>query len=918
MSQIESSLGEACRRVVAAANDAANDAAGLFATISRNAALARTVAAKNKEAQVRAAATEAAASLASAQQRAQFIIDALAPGALSGAWSAAPSWLTPTILAAADHVRLGTVNLASRGLPPFRAPLLVPWLNHGNLVIEAGAAEMTTLATLIQGILLRSLLGTGAGQLTLASFDPGLTSTLAAFSALRAAREDVVLPSVSEPSDLRELLDDLTHDVRRITDMYSGETSTLGGFRTATGQPIESYQVVTVLGYPTSFDPDLNQRLTTLMRTGPACGISFLVHHDLDAQVPDRLDPSRVLSAGRRVRIRQRAIDGIDGFDLRFDQPPAYESVRTMLDSLATRIRSAAAPRIDFASLQPEEGAYWTHSSADRIVATIGRTGHRPIDIVLGDEADQKHNVLVTGAVGQGKSNLLMVLIHSWAMRYSPDELVMYLLDFKDGVTLYPLARHGVDTSWLPHAKVLGVESDRPYGLAVLEHLVEEFERRSTIIKPFGDNISRYRQQRPDATMPRIAVVIDEFHVLLDQDDETTSRAITALDRLSRKGRAYGIHLVLASQTLSGITQLMSKKDGIFAQFPIRLALYNSALESRTVLSQNNAEAARLRYRGELVVNRDFGEVESNSRGVVAYADPAELVELRHRLVGLDGAQHVPSTFDGGRPARYPDDVPRVSLGEPMALLGIAIDVDAEPVWAPFRRDPGRHLALLGTGRRPKGTLDVTAPVEALRTAAATLGATSGPGASFWLLDVLPDDDPDRSAIVALATDLVASGQVVRRIKKNEARMALGELKHEVEARHEGLATGDLFVVIFGVDRIPQIAVGDFITGNGEMPLDGIHAAWREGGQVGVHVLGWWGTPRFFRDHTVNYGMDGLVDVIMMFTVGKDAVTDTFGPFATWESPNLRTFVRDVLSNPNPAVLVPVIMPRTALEPVDA
>ena len=43
---------------------------------------------------------------------------------------------------------------------------------------------------------------------------------------------------------------------------------------------------------------------------------------------------------------------------------------------------------------------------------------------------------LVTGAVGQGKSNLIAVLVHSWCQRYSPSELELYLLDFKEGVTL--------------------------------------------------------------------------------------------------------------------------------------------------------------------------------------------------------------------------------------------------------------------------------------------------------------------------------------------------------------------------------------------------------------------------------------------------------------------------------------------------
>ncbi|MHB1592993.1 MAG: hypothetical protein ACYCO9_05120 [Streptosporangiaceae bacterium] len=112
--------------------------------------------------------------------------------------------------------------------------------------------------------------------------------------------------------------------------------------------------------------------------------------------------------------------------------------------------------------------------------------------------------------------------------------------------------------------------------------------------------------------MPRIIVVIDEIQVLFEEDDELARAALLNLERLAKKGRAYGTHLVLASQTLSGITAMLSTQDGIFAQFPIRLALKNSAAESRAVLDQHSTEAARLRYRGELIVNTDFGQAEAS------------------------------------------------------------------------------------------------------------------------------------------------------------------------------------------------------------------------------------------------------------------------------------------------------------------
>lgn len=899
-------------RLVATANRAAGLVSGLQLAVARNAAQARAQAAKVREEELRSAREEARKTATQSATAAARLADRLAPGILSSPWTPELAAAVVDVLAVADHVRVGTARLALTPTDVAQAPIILPWLDHGNLIVRSGRAEVERARRLVQDVLLRSLLGTGAGQLTLSCFDPELSPTLALFASLRQAREDLVATAIADSPQLTDLLDQLARDIRRITDMYRGERTVLGRFRRSTGQPIESFEAVTILNYPRGFTPELNTRLATLMRTGPACGISFLVHHDLECPVPDRVDVAAVLGEGRVADLTTNSVEGFEGFDVRFGQLPSTAIADAALAALAARVRSAAAPRIDFVALQPTD--YWQESSAERLVATIGRCGHQQIDIVLGDESDQKHNILVTGAVGQGKSNLLMALIHSWAIRYGPDEVQMFLLDFKDGVTLYPLAQHDATSAWLPHARVLGLESDRSYGLAVLQHLVAEFERRAAIIKPFGDNVTRYRAARPDAVMPRIVVVVDEFQVLFEHDDDTTAQAMLALDRLSRKGRAYGIHLVLASQTLSGITALVAKKDGIFSQFPIRLALHNSAVESRAVLSQNNTEAARLRYRGEVVVNRDFGEVEANTRGVVALAEPAQLETIRRHLVDLDAATHIPSTFDGGRLPSYEPATAPARSGGPHLVLGQSIDVDPAPVWLPFGPDPGRHLSILGTGKaQPNGW---SQPSASLAIAARSLADTTDPTrAEFWLADVLPEDDPDRGAVNTLEAQLLERGFFVRRADRAGAPRLLHDAVHEVAARCDAPVTTALYVVVFGVDRIPQITVTNFAA-DGICTLDDIHAIWQEGVPYDVHLLGWWTNPKNYQDHTTNRGKGGLVDIIALFRVAADAVSDHFGPFVRWRSPDLRVLVRDVALQPDPLVLVPLALaPGPVLEP---
>jgi len=77
--------------------------------------------------------------------------------------------------------------------------------------------------------------------------------------------------------------------------------------------------------------------------------------------------------------------------------------------------------------------------------------------------------MLLAGRTGSGKSTLLHAIATNAALRYSPAELELYLVDFKKGVEFKNYA-----TRDLPQAQVVGVESEREFGLSVLERLDRE------------------------------------------------------------------------------------------------------------------------------------------------------------------------------------------------------------------------------------------------------------------------------------------------------------------------------------------------------------------------------------------------------------------------------------------------------------
>ena len=166
-----------------------------------------------------------------------------------------------------------------------------------------------------------------------------------------------------------------------------------------------------------------------------------------------------------------------------------------------------------FAAVQPEASELWSRSCSDELVIPLGRSGAKNLqELRLGRGTNQ--HALIAGRTGSGKSTLLHVLVTNAALWYPPEELSLYLVDFKKGVEFKTYASRD-----LPHAKAVAVESDREFGLSVLERIDEELVERGEIFRRLGvQNLPGYRSLPDQPAMPRILLVIDEFQELFVED----------------------------------------------------------------------------------------------------------------------------------------------------------------------------------------------------------------------------------------------------------------------------------------------------------------------------------------------------------------------------------------------------------------
>ena len=786
---------------------------------------------------------------------------------------------------------------------PVSIPAVLPLLNRSNIVLRSAGNENYSDSHLNSWIL-NAFERTAPGQLAIYDHDPLLRGAIAPFVAIRSVAAEIV-PDNSHTLD--ELLSELSSHIKRVSNQLSASARVLGDLHRNANRPLEVYRIVILRDFPASVtDQDL-ERLIVLMESGPRCGVSFLIGLGSTSRHSPQIE--MLLTRASIVDVTgdtpvATAFQGKTPMPVQL--APAINPVvlEKRVELQVERLNAVELSTIDFFELH-EPITMWSRSSADGISAIVGRSGLETLSVTLGDEKRQQHNVLVSGAVGQGKSTLLLTLIYSIAWQYSPQEVEMYLLDLKEGMSLAPLApQPGTDESFLPHARVIGLDGDQGYGAAVLETLVAECRRRARIFHGQADNIARYRALNGSEVLPRIIVMVDEFHRLFTEDERASASALTSLNELSRQGRAFGIHLLLASQTLSGITGMLSKADGIFAQFPVRLALKNSQSESRVVLDPHNTAAADLRYRGQVVLNENFGSSESNRFGVVASAEPAAFLRLRTELCSHGSSAPPSIVFDGGRAARLTSQVALLKqlrneasdeaselFGNARAIVGTSLEVYCGGVGPRLSKRGGSHLAVLGGAHHAEqrvGEINNTAElttgpnvaVGVLLAAAIALALQHPSGnAEFVFLDLLNQRERNATNLNGVLEIICDFGCDAIRVKERNVTDAVAGLRDRIAERCDD--DPHLYVVGLGLDRVSltQKASSAF----GESAADSLRSFVKIGCATNSHLLAWWESVAAHRDAL---GFDAYEHVAnrLLLSLHQDEIREIIGPRETWTS----------------------------------
>ncbi len=729
-----------------------------------------------------------------------------------------------------------------------------------------------------QFALANALAHTAPGQLEVLVFDDALRGIAAPFQEVNSGGEKI-LRHINDVQELNETIKYLHEHVRSVLNVIQGRTDSLLDFRQQLSPKVEGFKLVVLSTIYDLLSDEIRDKLTVLLKAGPAAGVTFLIH-SMKLKVNEE-----ILNLTQLCDVDERTVYGDDGAVRGQFDPQSADDLISVSRHVASAVANAQVEPVAFSEVQPLD-APWSQSSRDGISFAVGTYGMSTIEVTLGDELNQRHNALITGAVGQGKSNLISVVVHSLCQRYSPSEVEFYMLDFKEGVTLQAFAPDPNNGSFLPHARVLGLDADREYGVNVLRHLFTIYRQRMATFKAAGvQNIRQYRLADPEAVMPRIVVVIDEFQMLFGEDDDTAESAVDLLVKGARLFRACGIHFILASQTISsGYLLGGTAGEGLFGQVPVRIALKNSLAESHATLGFKNDAASHLRSR-EAIVNLDYGELSSNRKTTIAYADDAILAKLRTAWwQQAQGTVTPPEVFEGERRLSLHDDARFLTnLQSRHAMLGRRITVGVAPLAADFSTDVGRNLALFGTG-----------PGHAVLLNAALSLLHSTPAAEIIVLDLTSDwHSPEHDNVrIHFERQLTRLGSTYRVVNKHQADALVDELVERAAFAADNASAPPVYVIGFGLERWRSDTTK-------------IKTLFANGPLAGIHLLGWWNKYSSFKA-MVGLGGDNNFDIRIAMHLDHSSARETFKqPILRWTPQDNRALVWDSATMSNPQLVIP-------------
>lgn len=677
---------------------------------------------------------------------------------------------------------------------PGRMPISLHRRLHSGMIIHAAPDQMDAATDLVRQVLWRMLSGTAGGRTKLTLIDPiGRGQSFSSFMSFADYDPALVGHRVwTTENQIESRLGEIAqHAEDVLQSSLRDQFERVEDYNELAGSMAEPYRAVAAIGFPEGLTRGGYKHLKALIESGIRCGVFTLLVCEKDKPWPSDLP------IPRDRRMLEFSVDEAghwslnhDGLqELKFDPDPNLpaEYRSELVAKIGKAAVESARVEVPLQSLLPDDGG-GAESTDGGVEITIGsQGGHRKLALDLGEGVQQ--HVLIAGKTGSGKSTLLHSIITSGAFHYTPDELQYYLLDFKKGVEFKAYA-----DARLPHAHVIGIESEREFGRSVLQRLDQELQQRGELFRSeSAQELSEYRKSS-GKPMPRIMLVIDEFQELFVRDDRVSSDCAMLLDRLVRQGRSFGMHVVLSSQSLAGAYSLPRATLG---QMAVRIAMQCSESDAALILSDENTAARLITRPGEAIYNDAGGLVEGNQPFQVAWLGSDQqkkmLADIFTRDESFIERLPPPVVFQGNRPCHWTPALASAAIDESVqsreevhGLLGESVEI-GPPVALQLSRNAGRNVLMIPPPEARAGLL---------------ASVLSGFAKSNSELEIVYFNGSRTSESPSLVPWLQRAGMNVREVKPRDCVQEMAAIAETVKQRgDEAENVHPIVVVVDPLDR---------------------------------------------------------------------------------------------------------------------
>lgn len=746
----------------------------------------------------------------------------------------------------------------------FTIPIVASLRNGKSIYIRIAEHKFVQHGNdIAQNLILRTLASAPPAKVLFTFIDPiGQGQNVAGFLSLADYDESLVNSKAwTDPRQIERKLTDLTEHMETVIQKYlRTDYATIEDYNKAAGEIAEAYRIVVVFSFPDSISESAARQLERIVQNGGRCGVYAIIVHDVSKKPSYGVNEDNIAKhslvfaeTGGVFSWDSYGIGELAGtVEVDLDRAPPEDLVKSIVQAIGESSKDALKVEVPYSKLLQlsgiDESRVWTGSTANGIQIPIGPgNARKPRFLELG--VGLSVHALVVGRPGAGKSNLMHVVITTVARLYSPDELQLYLIDFKKGVEFKPYA-----AAALPHACVIAIESEREFGISALKSLDDKLKQRGEMFREAGVSDIREYREKTNKRLPRILFLVDEFQEYFIKQDAIADEAALLFDRIVRQGRAFGIHLLLGSQTLAGY----SLPKATLNLITVRIALQSSEADSRMILADDNTAARLLSRPGEGIYNASSGLVEGNNLFQVALFKEDDrsqvLDQVAKHMAGAVKKHELsadrfppPLVFEGHEPAViekcgalaslvHADAWPErkraleVWLGEPVAIR--------PSITMKVAKRSGSHLLVVSKNEEEAVGVVVAAVVS--------LAAQVRPGtAEIFILDLTTADE-NWADVPELMAELLQPHKI-EVLGRRGIQDVLTKLASVVKGRTDGEQDAKIshYLILLGMHRARELRQdgnsGRFGFGDDKKPNCASHLAaiLRDGPEHGVHVFGW-------------------------------------------------------------------------------